>query len=139
MSNTKNNLDSNLQMLIDENGIQLFNNEKIPTQLYIENYPEDVFGLLKEEVVIGNNFENLSFIPDNEEKQLQIHLTYPQPSSIRLQVVNQDNLVVLSDERGEKSTSFQQSIKFAGWKKGNYLLKVYQNEQLSLVKKLIIQ
>jgi membrane-associated protease RseP (regulator of RpoE activity) len=135
----QNNLDSNVQMLIDENGIQIMNGNKEAAQLYIENYTEDVFGLLKEEVVIGNNFENLSFIPDNEEKQLQIHLTYPQPSGIRLQVVNQDNLVVLSDERGEKTTSYQQSIKYGGWKKGTYLLKVYQNEQLSLVKKLIVQ
>jgi hypothetical protein len=135
----QNQLDSNMQMLIDENGIQIMNGNKEDAQLYIENYPQDQLGLLKDEVVISSNFENMSLIPDAEERKLQIHLTYPQPSGIRLQVVNQDNLVVLSDERGEETTAYQQSIKYGGWKKGTYLLKVYQNDQLSLVKKLILQ
>jgi membrane-associated protease RseP (regulator of RpoE activity) len=135
----ENKLDSNLQILLDENGVQLLNGAANTSQIYIENYPSDVLGLLKDEVITTGTYDNLGFIPDNEEKRLQINLTSQQPGTIRLQVVNQDNLVVLSDERGEKTTSYQQSIRYAGWKKGTYLLKVYHNDQLSLVKKLIIE
>jgi hypothetical protein len=96
-------------------------------------------GLLKDEVNVNGGFENISFIPDNELRTLQVQLSTAHPQSFRIQVVNQDNLVLLSDERGESVTSFQQNIKYGGWKKGNYLLKVYLNDQLSMVKKLIIQ
>jgi len=135
----QNQMDSSTQLLLNENGVQIFNGNLDATQLYIQNYLQDDLGLLKDEMNLNGGFENMSFIPDNEMRTLQVQLTTTSPKSYRLQVVNQDNLVVLSDERGENSTSFQQSIKYGGWKKGNYLLKIYLNDQLSLVKKLVIQ
>ena len=135
----QNQTDSSMQLLLNENGVQIINGNANTVQLYIQNYPQDEMGLLKDEVNVNGGFENISFIPDNELRTLQVQLSTVHPQSFRIQVVNQDNLVLLSDERGESVTSFQQNIKYGGWKKGNYLLKVYLNDQLSMVKKLIIQ
>lgn len=133
-------LDSNVQMLIDENGIQIFNNEKSDKrQIFIENLSETEIKSLKNETLSNGSFQSISFIPDYSSQELSMNIQFSEPCSTKLQIINAEQYIIMSDERIDKTTSLQQKIKFSGWTPGEYMIKIYQNNQLSLIKKLLVK
>ncbi len=133
-------LDSNFKMLIDENGIQIFNNENSEKrQVFIENLTTEDLNAFKDEPLHTASFQSISFIPDYANQELTMNIQFPQSSSAKVQIINSEKYIIMSDERMEKTNSLQQKIKFSGWEKGIYFIKVYQNNQLALIKKLIVK
>jgi hypothetical protein len=105
------------------------------TELIIKNFSADQLKTMG----IERSFGAYSFFTNPENRTLELSLEDDIPFVYRVIVEDQNQGIIYSDEKNKPVSSLSKKIGYDSWKKGEYTLKVYTNNQLTLAQRLIIQ
>jgi hypothetical protein len=105
------------------------------TDLVIKNFSADQLQTMG----VQKSFGSYSFFTNPENQTLELSLEDDIPFVYRVIVEDQNEGIIYSDEKNKPVSSLSKKIGYDSWKKGEYILKVYTNDQLTLAQRLIIQ
>ncbi len=110
-----------------------FGNNK--TELIIKNFSAEQLKTMG----IQKSFGSYSFFTHPDDQILELRLEEDNPFVYRVVVEDQNEGIIYSDEKNKSVSTLSKKIGYDSWKEGEYTLKVYTNDQLTMAQRLIIQ
>jgi len=125
--------DGDLDSLFSQDFDQTFGNNH--SDLIIKNFSAEQLKTMDVQKSLGA----YSFFTNPEDQILELSLEEDAPFVYRVIIEDQNEGIIYSDEKNKPVDSLSKKIAYDSWKKGEYTLKVYTNDQLTLAQRLIIQ